>query len=127
MPAFGSLKAAEKITATLPTGILTTDGCAAAVCDFGWVAGPCANTAEVATKRMNATAIIKSFRFMMCTSNGERKQAKGQELTYLRFALCPLLCTYSFGVNAAVAGFLLLNSAMNGLVISKDSEALTMP
>ena len=35
MPAFGSWNAAEKITATLPTGILTAEGCAAVVSGFG--------------------------------------------------------------------------------------------
>src|SRR5260370_28045858 len=91
MPAFGSWKAAEKITATLPTGTLTTDGCAVAVCDFGWVPGPCANAAEVASKRMNANAIIKSFRFMMCTSNAsaesEGPRANVLVLCSLPFAL----------------------------------------
>ena len=33
----------------------------------------------------------------------------------------------SYGFKEAVAGFLLLNSLMKGLVMSNDSDALTIP
>ena len=49
-------------------------------------------------------------------------------LPHLRIVIASSkLSSYSGGVSEAVAGFLLLNSVMKGLVISSDSEALTIP
>ncbi len=102
-----------------------TDG----VCGFGWAPG-CAKVVETAMVAMKVKAARKRFLFMIDTPKGSKpKMRRRVPLPHLRILAEKLLRieNYFGGVTAAVAGFLLLNSMMKALVISRDSDALTMP
>ena len=100
----------------------------AGVCGFGWAPGPCAKAVDKATLAMKANAAMKRSLFILITPKGLKpKMRRRAPLPHLRTLAEIRIETYFGGVTAAVAGFLLLNSVMKALVISKDSDALTMP
>ena|SRR6185503_15387288 len=75
--------------------------------------------AEIVTSKSgNKIRFMVSYLTAKC---GER------QLANLRIWFCSSGCGYFGGVNDAVAGFLLLNSAMKARVISIASAALTIP